>query len=165
MWFGSEFLPRACYRCRLLFCHTCPFLPLRLVYLIVSAARCLQAVGCVLFTCCGLEWEHCGSQLYRSVPRVLATRKCHENISYFRIGKMWTWHLRQTCCVSLILGLSRLLESCLYFLKCYTCSYWPLFSFWKCTERLFVHFQCWEHLSADDCLFLKTTSRSSILSF
>lgn len=41
-----------------------PCLSSRLVYLIVSAARCLQAVGCVLFTCCGLEWEHSGSQLY-----------------------------------------------------------------------------------------------------
>lgn len=41
-----------------------PCLSLRLVYLIVSAARCLQAVDCVLFTCCGLEWEHSGSQRY-----------------------------------------------------------------------------------------------------
>lgn len=55
---------------------------LRLVYLIVSVARCLQAVDCVLFTCCSLEVSVTGS-----VPCVLATRKSHENISYFRIGK------------------------------------------------------------------------------
>lgn len=92
---------------------TLPCLSSRLVYLIVSAARCLQAVGCVLFTCCGLEREHSGSQHYR----VCATCVSHQKKSwkYFILQNWEDMGLVSQRNVSLILGLSRHLEGCLYF--------------------------------------------------
>lgn len=74
--------------------------------------------------------ENSGSQCYR----ICTTLGSHQKISW-RYFTLWNWEDSglasgsQTCCVSLVLGLSRFMESCLYFLKCYTCSDKPLFSF------------------------------------
>lgn len=111
-----------------------PHFPLswRLVYL---SRQSLYQGPCVVFLPAMVLRENSGSQCYR----ICTTLGSHQKMSW-RYFTLWNWEGSglasgsQTCRVSLVLGLSRFMESCLYFLKCYTCSDKPPFSFWNCEE-------------------------------
>lgn len=139
---GSEFVLKGlspCYRWQLLLCYASPLFILKTRLSDCLSNLCIKILaGCslwVFFTCCGFEGKLPGCPCYR----VCSTFGSHQKMSW-KYFVLWNWEenglasVNQICLVSLILGLSRFMESCLYFLKCYTHCYKPLFSFWNLEE-------------------------------